>query len=243
MKSRLPIATFINMATVLVGGTIGLLLQQAFPEDVQIIVFQAIGLATLLIGLQMGMKLPDGYLLVLILSITLGGITGELLGIDDMLQRIGDYLKALLNTGNARFTEGLVTATLLFCVGSITIIGAIEEGISGKRDLLLVKATLDGISSVAFAATYGLGVLFAIFPMLLIQGGLTVTAGRMQHFFSEKILNLINAIGGLLIIGIGINLLNIGRVNVENLLPGLVVILPVAHLWDRWFPKTRDDGS
>lgn len=235
---KLPIGTFINMATVTVGSIIGILLQQVFPENIQAIIFQAIGLATLLIGLKMSLAIPDGYLLVLIFSLILGGIIGEAIALQQLLHQAGDWVKTSLQVGDQRFTEGLITAFILFCVGSMTIVGAIEEGLQGKRELLIIKSTLDGVSSIAFAATYGIGVLFSIFPMLLFQGSITLLAGAAERFFTPIIIGMLNATGGLLIVGIGINLLQLGRINVENLLPSLIVVVVITLAYG-WFSKRR----
>jgi len=234
MTKRLPIGTFINMVTIIIGSLIGLWLQQAFPPNIKVIIFQAIGLATLLIGIQMGLKMPDGYLLILIFSLIIGGIIGESLHLDQQFQALGEWLKNTLNIGDEKFTEGLITACLLYCVGSMVIVGAIEEGISGNRELLMVKSTLDGVSSIAFAASYGIGVMFSIFPMLLIQGGLTILASQIKSFFTATIIAQLTAVGGLLILGIGIELLNIGDINIENLLPSLIVIVFFTWIYDKW---------
>jgi len=234
MIKRLPIGTLINMVTIIIGSCIGLALQQTFPSNIKIIIFQAIGLATLLIGIQMSLKLSDGYLLILIFSMVIGGIIGELLHLDTQLQALGGWLKSTLNIGDEKFTEGLITASLLYCVGSMVIVGAIEEGISGNRELLMVKSTLDGVSSIAFASSYGIGVLFSIFPMLLIQGGMTLLASQVKSFFTQTIIAQLTAVGGLLILGIGIKLLNLGDINIENLLPSLVVIVFFTWIYDKW---------
>lgn len=233
MVKKLPIGTFINMATIIVGSLIGLWLQQSFPLNIKAIVFQAIGLATLLIGIQMSLKMPEGYLLVLIFSLIIGGIIGELLQLDLQLQALGESLKTSLDIGDEKFTEGLITASLLYCVGSMVIVGAIEEGISGNRELLMVKSTLDGVSSIAFASTYGVGVLFSIFPMLLIQGGMTILAARIKPFFTETIIAQLTSVGGLLILGIGIELLNLGDISIENLLPSLLVIVFFTWIYSK----------
>jgi uncharacterized membrane protein YqgA involved in biofilm formation len=231
---KLPMGTFINMATVTVGSLIGLQLQQVFPADVQAIIFQAIGLATLLIGIFMATKLPDGYMLVLIFSLIIGGITGELLDLQQGLQNLGDWVKTQFQVGDSQFTEGLITAFLLFCIGSMTMVGAIEEGLRGKRELLMIKSTLDGISSIAFAATYGIGVLFSIVPMLIFQGGLTVLAQKLQYVFTEKIITVLTSVGGLLILGLGFNLLKIAEINIENLLPSLAFAMIFTPLKDKF---------
>ncbi|MEO1715255.1 MAG: DUF554 family protein, partial [Bacteroidota bacterium] len=122
---------------------------------------------------------------------------------------------------------------------SVTIVGAIEEGIQGKRELLYIKSTLDGITSVAFAATYGIGVLFSIFPMLLFQGGITILAGSAERFFTQTRIDFVSAVGGVLIIGVGINMLELGVINLENLLPAIVFALLLGPLQEwvqaRWF--------
>ena len=231
---RLPIGTFINMATVTIGSLIGVYLQQSFPPNIQTIIFQAIGLGTLVLGIIMSLKIPEGYLLNFIFSLILGGIIGELFGLQEALQSMGDWVKISFHLEGAGFTEGLVTAFLLFCVGSMTLVGAIEEGLEGKRELLMVKSTLDGISSIAFASTYGIGVLFSIIPMLIFQGGVTMLAGKLQHFFTPTIIAMLSCVGGALIIGIGINLLGLGVINVENLLPALVVTLVLTWLQQKF---------
>jgi uncharacterized membrane protein YqgA involved in biofilm formation len=232
-----PIATFINMIAVTIGSLLGIWLAQLFPANIEAIIFQAIGLSTLIIGIKMCLRMPEGYLLVFIFSLIIGGVTGELLGVQTGMQAVGDQVKALVGVEDSRFTEGLVTAFLLFCVGSVTIVGAIEEGIKGKRELLLIKSLLDGITSVAFAATYGIGVLFSIFPMLLFQGGLTVLASRLQRFFSDKVINMLSSVGGVLIIAVGINMLEIGQINIENLLPALFWVLILTATYDRFFAR------
>ena len=231
--NKLPIGTFINMAAVLVGSLIGLALQQVFPSNIQAIIFQAIGLASLLLGIQMALKVPEGYMLILIFSMIIGGIIGEAIHLDKVINQLGDQLKALVALEDSRFTEGLVTAFLLFCIGSITLVGAIEEGLSGKRELLLIKSTLDGITSIAFASTYGIGVAFSIIPMFIIQGGTTLLAKQLERFFTPNVVNQLSAAGGLLIIAIGLRLLNIGAINIENLLPGIIVVIVLTWLKDR----------
>ena len=186
----------------------------------------------------MSLKIPDGYMLLFIFSLIFGGILGTLIGVDVGLEFIGNWLKTELQLGNERFTEGLITAFLLFCVGSITFVGAIEEGLEGKRELLMIKSLLDGITSIAFAATYGIGVLFSIIPMLIFQGGLTVLAGRLQKIFTPTMINQLSAVGGALIIGLGINLLDLGKINIENLLIALIIVVPLT-----WLKSRREESQ
>lgn len=237
---NLPVGTLVNMATVTLGSLIGVYLQQVFPANVQAIIFQAIGLASLLIGIQMSLKVPNGYLLILVFSMILGGVIGELIHLDQWINDMGDRLKTAVSIGDEYFTEGLVTAFLLFCIGSMTIVGAIDEGLRGKRELLLIKSTLDGISSIAFAATYGIGVLFSIIPMLIVQGGTTIMARYLQRFFTDKVINQLSAAGGLLIIAIGIRLLDLGEVNIENLLPSLLVVTLLSWGYEKFQLSKRN---
>lgn len=223
MTSRLPLGTLFNVLTVIVGSMIGLLLQHVFTPNMQEIVFQAVGLGTVLIALKMMWRLPEGKMLIFLFALILGGLTGEIIGLETFFENISNYVKSLIGNRDSSFSEGLITAFLLYCVGSMTIVGSIEEGISGKKDLLVVKSVLDGFSSIALASTYGVGVAFSVIPLFIFQGSLTVLAKRGKTFFDPVTVDVISAIGGALIFGIAINLLKIGDIRVENLLPALVV--------------------
>lgn len=223
MTSRLPLGTLFNVITVIVGSLIGLLLQHVFTPNMQDIVFQAVGLGTVLIALKMMWRLPEGKMLIFLFALILGGLTGEGFGLENIFENISNYVKSLIGNSDSAFSEGLITAFLLYCVGSMTIVGSIEEGISGKRDLLVVKSILDGFSSIALASTYGVGVAFSVIPLFIFQGSLTVLAKRGKTIFDPVTVDVISAIGGALIFGIAINLLKIGDIRVENLLPALVV--------------------
>lgn len=232
--SRLPIGTFINMATVTVGSLLGLWLQQLFTEDLQLIVFQALGLGTLVLGIKMSLNIPDGYLLIFIFSLIVGGLLGETVHLDDALVGAGDSIKGWIGVEDSNFTDGLIAAVVLFCIGSMTIVGSIEEGLEGKRELLLIKSMLDGVASIAFASTYGIGVLFSIFPMLLIQGSITLMAGRLRPFFTPTLIAQLAAVGGALIIGIGVRILGWGEINIENLLPSLLIVVVLTAGYERY---------
>lgn len=229
-----PKATFVNMLTVTIGSLIGLWLKQFFSEDIQDIVFQAVGLGTLLIGIKMALRLPDGYLLVFMFSLIIGAILGQLVRVDLIFNDFSDSLKLVIGNSDSQFSEGLITAFLLFCVGSMTIVGALEEGLHNKKELLYVKSMLDGFSSIALASTYGIGVLFSIIPMLIFQGGLTMLAFRLKHIFSQNVQDSLSAVGGMLIIGISILLLKLGEISLENLLPSLLVVSILAYYLEKY---------
>lgn len=228
-----PIGTLINMVTVSVGSLAGVALQQLFPEDIQNIVFQAVGLGTILIGIKMALRLPDGYMLIFIFSLITGGIVGQLIGLDAVFNTLSDDLKLLINNTDRTFSEGLITAFLLFCIGSMTIVGALEEGLTGNRELLLVKSTLDGFTSIALASTYGIGVLFSIIPMFIFQGGITMMAGNLKKIMHMRVVDSISAVGGILILGISVNLLKLGKINLENLLPALIIVVLLVRIFKR----------
>ena len=190
-----PIATFVNMLAVAVGSILGLLLQSVFNEDIQGIVFQAVGLGTILIGLKMALRLPDGYMLIFIFALILGGILGEVIGLAEWMSSLSDQLKLFVGASDSNFTEGLITAFLLFCIGSMTIVGALEEVLSKNRSLIYVKSTLDGFTAIALTASFGIGVLFSIIPMLIFQGGITVLAVKLKPIFDQKTLDLVSSVG------------------------------------------------
>ena len=237
--NKLPIGTFINMASVLLGGSLGLLLQQAFSAPMQEIVFQAIGLGTLAIGIQMSIKIPDGYLLAIIFSLIAGGLIGVGIDLEGLIDNMGDFMKAQLGSSDERFSEGLIAAFLLFCMGSLTILASIEEGMHGKRELIKVKSLLDGISSIAFTATYGVGVMVVVLPMLIYQGGLTILSRQARMLAKPPVVQSLSSTGGMLIVGIGINMLGLGDINLEALLPSIMIIVTYAWFKENWLRRMK----
>ena len=223
--SKLPVGTFINVATIILGSLIGLLFKQIFPEDIELITYTAVGLGVLVIGLKMSLKVPEEYLPIFIISLVLGGIIGELIGIEDFLDNCELWMRANFKSNQTRFSDGLITAVVLFSASSLTIIGAIEEGIQGKRELLIVKSALDGVTSIALASVYGTSILLSIFPILIIQGGLTILASQVKTVFTKNALALLSGVGGLLIVAVSIKMLELGNFRVANLLPSLVVVV------------------
>jgi len=238
---------------VIAGSLVGLFFHARLPKRFTTVAFQGIGLFTLFIGFTMAAKTNN--LLVLVFSIVLGAVTGELLDIDRLLNRFGEWLRRKLERKDtqhkdtkaqgegtpesgpsslgvlvvdnpvpdrSRFAEGLVTAFLLFCMGSMTVLGAIEEGLGGKPNLLAAKSVLDGFASLALAASLGIGVLFSVIPLFIYQGGLTLLAGSLHAVMSDAVVNEISAAGGLILIGLGITILEIKQLKVLNMLPALV---------------------
>ncbi|MCG8476972.1 MAG: DUF554 domain-containing protein [Cytophagales bacterium] len=228
----MPIGTIINTLTVVVGSSIGIFIGAKLPGRMQKISFQAIGLCTLFIGVDMALK--QEHLLLVIVAMVLGGVSGEVLKLEKRFESFSEWLKRVLRLRQANFTEGLITAFVLYCIGSMTIVGALEEGLTGNADLLYTKSVLDGISSVFLASVYGVGVLFSALPLFLFQGSITWVAGGLENVLTEFVINQMTGVGGLLIVGLGINLLEMRetKINVTNLLPSLLWVI-LLSLWMR----------
>ena len=223
------LGTLINAAAVIVGSLVGLGIHARLPKKITTITFQGIGLFTLFLGVYMASKTNE--LLLMIFSIVVGSIIGEWIDIDKYINRFGEFLKKKVGSDNSKFSEGFVTAFMLFCIGSMTILGAIEEGLGGKPNLLLAKSVLDGFSSIALGAALGIGVLFSAIPLLLFQGGLTLFAGYLENILSSVIITELSAVGGLLLIGLGLNILEIKKLKITNMLPSLIIIVILAYFF------------
>ncbi|MCF8231357.1 MAG: DUF554 domain-containing protein [Bacteroidales bacterium] len=221
--------TFVNVGAVIAGSLIGLMINRRLNPRFTNTVFQAIGLFTVFLGISMALKTDN--ILLIIFSLVLGAITGELLRIDKGIERFSDYLKRKLKSRNDRFSEGLITSFLLFCMGSMTILGAIEEGLGDEPNLLLAKSLMDGFSSIALASAMGIGVLFSVVPLLIYQGGITLFAEYFQEHATELFVNELTAVGGILLLGLGISILDIKKVNIVNMLPALIYILVLVYFF------------
>lgn len=223
------VGTLVNVAAVIAGSVVGLLIGGRLPERLTRTAFQGIGLFSIAIGVSMAIRTSSW--LVVVFGVVPGSIVGEAIDIDRHLTRFGDLLKRRLRLGSERFSEGMVAAFLLFCMGSMTVLGAIEEGLGRAPNLLLAKSVLDGFASVALAATFGIGVAFSVIPLLVYQGGLTLVAGSLQAMLADKVVNEVSAVGGLLLVGLGISILEIKRLKVINMLPALVFAGLLAWLF------------
>lgn len=219
--------TLVNTVAVIAGGSLGLLLKKNMPARLTSIYFQAIGLFTLAIGISMVWELK--HILVVVSSLGLGALTGELLNLEKKTDNLSDYLKRKLKIGSDRFTEGLVTSFLLFCVGSMTIVGAIQEGTGVSSDLLMTKSLMDFFSALLLASALGVGVIFAAIPLLIFQGSVTLLSMFASQFFTTDIIHGLTNTGGILLLGLAINILEIKKLRIINMLPALVYV--VIILW------------
>jgi uncharacterized membrane protein YqgA involved in biofilm formation len=225
--------TVVNVFSVLVGGTAGLALRRRFPERMRETVMMGIGLATLLIGVQMALQTRN--VLGIIISLAAGAVAGERMHIEEGLEALGRWAERRVGSANAAgsVATAFVTSSLLFCVGPMTILGSIQDGLGQPPVLLYTKSLLDGISAMAIGAALGAGVLLSAGTVLAYQGAITLAAGAVQAFLSADMTRELSATGGMLIVGLGLGILQIRRIRVGSLLPALVVsvLLTAAMPW------------
>jgi uncharacterized membrane protein YqgA involved in biofilm formation len=221
--------TIANVAAIVLGGGIGMLARGRMPERCQTIVFQGLGLCVLLVGVKMALGFTNP--LLPIFSVAAGGILGELIDIEGRFERLAEWVKTAVRSNNAHFVDGMVSASLLYCVGPMAILGSFDDGLRGDASVLFTKSMLDGFASIAFAAAYGVGVLFSIFPLAIYQFSLTFFASLLQGLFPPQVVAQLTATGGVLIMGIGFNLLGAVKIRISNLLPALLVIIVLAWIF------------
>jgi uncharacterized membrane protein YqgA involved in biofilm formation len=215
--------TFINVATVLAGTAIGAFVGPRLPGALQRVVMAGLGLVTLVIGIDNALAWRDTNPLYVLGGVLLGGLAGDALGIERRLDALGDRIQRRFSSQeHSRISEGFVTASLLFCVGPLTVVGSIEDGLTGDYELLATKAMLDGFASIALASTLGWGVGLAALSVLVIQGALSLGAGGFEDVLRGEALAALTSAGGVLILGISLKLLEIRDVKVGNFLPALV---------------------
>lgn len=219
--------TIINVIAVLVGGTIGLLFGSRIPERFKNTIVAGLGLFTAAMGLQMFLKSENQ--LIVLGALLIGALLGEWWKIEDGLQSLGQILEKRFSRdteegAGSRFVRGFMVTSLLFCVGPMTILGSIQDGLTGDYNLLAVKSTLDGFASIAFSSTLGVGVLFSSLVVFLFQGGISLMAGQLSAIITDPMLNEMTAAGGVILMGLAIsNLLEIKKIRVGNFLPALVI--------------------
>jgi uncharacterized membrane protein YqgA involved in biofilm formation len=221
--------TLINVGAVILGSLVGLAFNKRLPERFVGILFQGIGLFTLVLGIVMALKAQEW--IIVILSLITGGMLGELLKLETFFENLATRIGKRFHSAGAKFNEGLLTAFLLFCMGSMTILGAIEEGMGGAPNLYLIKSLMDGISSIALASGLGLGVMFSVVPLILYQGGLTIFASFFGSFMPELMIISLTATGGVLLVGLGLNILKISQIRMLNLLPALLMAVLISWIF------------
>jgi hypothetical protein len=217
------LGTLINTATVLIGGSIGLIIGDRIPERIRTIVVQVIGMVTL--GLGLGDVLKTHNMVFPLVGMVLGGIVGELLAIERRLEGLGEVIRHRFacNQEPGKFVNGFITATLLFCIGPLTILGAMQDATGEAPQLYIIKGTLDGFMNVIFGAIYGVGAVFSALSVFVVQGSLTLGGSALDNLLNDRMRIELFSAGGFAVMAIGLNLLEIKKIRLGSLLPGLVI--------------------
>lgn len=216
------IGTLINCAAIVAGSLLGLLRRGMNPKVSQT-VMQGVGLSVVLIGINGAVQ--TGNTLLVILSMVLGGVVGSLVDIDGQMNRLGAWAQRKLTRGDEdnTFAKGFVTASLVYCVGAMAVVGALDSGIRGDHTTLIAKAALDGVTAVIFTGTLGIGVMLSVVPVLVYQGAIALLGNLIAPLLSQAVITEMSAVGGLLIMGIGLNMLLDKEIKVANLLPAILI--------------------
>ncbi len=222
----LNIAVIVNTLAVLLGSLLGTFIGNKLPENTRKILFSAVGLTTLIIGVDMGLE--AGNLIVVLVSLALGGVIGELLKIEQSLGRLANLVEN--SEGETPFVKGFITATVLFIIGPMTIIGCLNAGLVGDNSIIFLKSVLDGISAMVLASAYGTGVIFSTVSVYLIQGLIVSLAGMLSFLSNPYYLNDFTAVGGAMVIAVGIRLLEIKDIKVGNFLPSLIIVVLINYI-------------
>ena len=217
------LGTIVNTVSIIVGSLIGLSFKGKIPEKYSQTIMHGIGLAVVLIGIKTALN--TDAILIIILSFVIGSIIGELIRIEDRLDQFGDWIGKKISKNSTGISKGFVTASLLYCVGAMAIIGSMESGLTGNHQTLFAKSILDGIGSVIFASTLGIGVIFSAVSVFIYQGIITLTASSIKPFLLPEVVSQMSAVGGLLIFAIGLGLLEIKKIKIGNMLPAIFVPL------------------
>ena len=224
--------TVINVLTVLIGSSLGLMLRSRLNERYKLVILQGVGILTIVIGIQMALQTEN--ILFLLISIILGGLSGQLMKLEEKLDLFADQVKKkFAKKDDTYFSEGFISASIIFCVGPMTILGSFNDGLRGDINLLAIKSVLDGFTALALTTTFGIGVIFSVFTIIVVQGGLTFSALLIDQFFNDMMINEMTAVGGVIIIGIGFILLEIKKIKVATFLPALVFAPLIVIIYQR----------
>ncbi|HHU48532.1 MAG: DUF554 domain-containing protein [Caldicoprobacterales bacterium] len=220
--------TIVNSAAILGGALLGTLVKKGFSRKVRLtdkfnnILMQGIGLSVVIIGISNALKTQN--MLLVIISLVIGGIIGQAVGVEKKLNSLGDYAQKKLGNGqNSIISEGFVTASLIYCVGAMAIVGSLDAGLKNDYTILYAKSMLDGITSIVLASTLGIGVAFSAIAVFVYQGAITLASGVLSPFLSDAVVSEMTAVGGILILGIGLSMLEIKKFNIGNLLPAILI--------------------
>lgn len=223
------LGTIVNVFAIIVGSILGILIKSRFPEKLNKIIFQVIGLFTITLGITMAIKTNN--FLIVAFSLIIGSVIGEILDIEKYLERLTEKLKNKIKNSSDKFSEGFITATLIYCIGPMAILGSIEEGLGNAPNLLFAKSVLDGVASIALSSALGIGVMFSVIPLLLYQGSITLFASYVSNYLSDALVIELSAVGGILLLGLGINIAEIKKFKIVNMLPSLFVVVIISYFF------------
>lgn len=217
--------TIVNSLSIIAGALLGIVLKKGIKDDYKTTIMDGIGLTVIIIGIMGGIKSQN--IILVIASIVIGSLIGEIIGIEKKLDSLGEKLQKSFGGHDSNFSKGFVTASLVYCVGAMAIVGSLESGIQGNHQTLFAKSILDGISAIIFSSTLGIGVAFSALPVFIYQGAITLLANSVKDLLTPEVINEMSAVGGILITAIGINILEIKKIKVGNMLPG--IFIPVIY--------------
>ena len=224
------IATLVNCAAVIVGSLLGLILHRKINDSFKRVVYVGAGMISLILGIRMGLKTTE--IVFMALALILGGILGEWWNVEGGILRLGEFLKKRFSRRDSEkdFAGAFLTASVIFCVGAMTLVGAFQAGAEGNYDLILTKSVMDGFMAIMLTAAMGLGVAFSAITILVYQGGITLLAGVLQPLVNDLLLGELEAVGGVLVIMIGLNLLGLSKLKTANYIPALLITIGLVAL-------------
>ncbi len=229
---QLPIGTFFNIILILIGGAIGLLFKNSLSQKINDIIFQVIALFAIVLGIKMVVP-AEGEIIILIATL-LGTIIGYKLNLQQRFDGLANQIKNLFGLKKKGFSEGLIFAFILFCVGPVTILGALNEGLESDRTLIYTKSIMDGVTSIFLCSAMGYGVIFSTIPMLIFQGGITVLAIYIAPFLDDFARNAISGLGGLMLFALALNMLKLKKISLENMLPAIPLVIIFSYIYNNF---------
>lgn len=219
------LGTIVNSIAIIAGAFVGILLNKGIKEQYTKTIMDGMGLSVLVIGIMGAIKMDN--LILIIASIVAGSLMGEILDLDKRLENLGNNMEKRFGKGDSNFSKGFIMASLVYCIGAMAILGALESGLTGNHETLYAKSVLDGISAIIFASTLGIGVAFSAIAVFVYQGVITLLASSVKDFLTPVVITEMSAVGGILIMAIGVNILGLKKIKIANMLPA--IFIPVIY--------------
>ncbi len=219
------LGTIVNSIAIIAGAFIGILLKKGIKEQYTKTIMDGMGLSVVVIGIMGAIKMDN--LILVIASIVVGSIVGEMLDLDKRLENLGNNMEKRFGKGDSNFSKGFIMASLVYCIGAMAILGALESGLAGNHETLYAKSVLDGISAIIFASTLGIGVAFSAVAVFVYQGAITILASSVKDLLTPIVITEMSAVGGILIMAIGVNILGIKKIKIANMLPA--IFIPILY--------------